>query len=331
MENAPGDDRTPQLPRPDHEVNPGGVPPPPPTDPTQGRTSGLLMETCYRHPNVRTGVHCTRCGRPICTDCMNAAPVGYQCPECLADARRSGPRRRVRIRFLVGRPGSVTTAILAINIAMFLVEWATGASRSLYFGGSDQKLVNLGAIYSGGQFGPGIVGGEYWRLFTGMFLHAGLIHLAFNMYALYLFGFLIESAFGKVRFTLLYVLCGLMASVTSFAFGTPGIPAVGASGAIFGLLGAWVAFNFRRRQSGPNRFQLQWAAMLIAINLVLGFSLAGVDNLAHVGGLLTGIVAGGLAEGIGPRSVRRPVQVAGFAVIVIVGIALTASRVAALR
>lgn len=314
----------PLPPRPDAPLDPGspGVP--------GERSSGLALETCYRHPHEVTGVHCTRCLRPICTECMRPAAVGYQCPDCAAEAVRGAPRSRWRVRFWIGRPGSITTVLLVVNVAMFLVELATGASRSIYLGGDDLKLVHLGAIYSGGALGPGIVQGQYWRLVSGMFLHAGLTHLALNMYALYLFGFLIEHTFGRIRFIGLYFLCGVMASVTSFAFGPPGVPGVGASGAIFGLLGAWVAFNYRRRGMRFNRAQLQWAIMLIVLNLVLGFALAGVDNLAHVGGLLTGVVAGGLAEGFGPRTMRLAVQVTGFALIVVVGIALTAWRVASL-
>jgi membrane associated rhomboid family serine protease len=304
---------------------------PPPGDPIPGRpdaspgperSSGLSIEHCYRHPNETTGVHCTRCGRPICPDCMQPAPVGYQCPECVAEARRATPR--MRVRFLVGRPGALTTAIIALNVAMFVLEVATGGSRSFVLGGNDQKLVDLGA-----QYPPAIaLGHQYWRLITAMFLHAGLLHIALNMYALYLFGYLIEGAFGKARFLAIYFVAGFMASVTSFVFSSPFAPAVGASGAVFGLLGAWVAYNYRRRNYRINRAQLQWAYMLIALNLILGFSLAGIDNFAHVGGLLSGAVAGAFAEGVGPAQLRPVVRWAGLVALVAVGIAMTAFRVA---
>src|SRR5437773_4965038 len=100
-----------------------GPQPPDPEDPPE-RTSGLTLETCYRHPRVVTGVHCTRCGRPICTDCMVSAPVGYQCPECVREVSGAWPRRRARL--VLGRPGSITTSLLAINIAMFVVEMVYG-------------------------------------------------------------------------------------------------------------------------------------------------------------------------------------------------------------
>src|SRR5947208_14913031 len=117
----------------------GSPGPPPEGDDPPERTSGLMMETCYRHPRVVTGVHCTRCGRPICPDCMSAAPVGYQCPECVAAARRTGPRRRVRIQFILGRPGIVTTTLLAVNLAMYLVEVVYGGPGSLFSGPDGQK------------------------------------------------------------------------------------------------------------------------------------------------------------------------------------------------
>lgn len=296
---------------------------PDPEDPPE-RTSGLTLETCYRHPRVVTGVHCTRCGRPICPDCMHPAPVGYQCPECVAEARRTAPRRRVRVRFFLGRPGSFTTTLLVVNVALFLVETVVGGSGSLFSGPNEKQLFDLGAL-----FPPAIaVGHQYWRLVTPMFLHAGLIHLAFNSYALYLLGFLVEDAFGKARFLAIYFIAGFLASVASFAFGPVAEVGVGASGAIFGLLGAWVAFNYRRRTSPMASANLRWALMLIGLNVILGFSIPGIDWRAHFGGLVAGALLGAVMEGFGPRALRPFVQVAGLIVLVAAGVALTAWRVA---
>jgi len=302
---------------------------PDPGDPPE-RTSGLMLETCYRHPQVVTGVHCTRCGRPICTECMTPAPVGYQCPECVADARRTAPRRRVRVKFILGRPGSIATTLLIVNIGMFLVEAVVGGGGSLAGGPSEVKLFELGALYP-----PAIAKTasfpqhyQFWRLITAMFLHAGILHLALNMYALYLFGYLIENAFGTARFIAIYFVAGFLASVTSFAFGPIGEVGVGASGAIFGLLGAWVAYNYRRRASPLAAAQLQWALILIALNTVLAVSFRGIDWRAHVGGLAAGIVAGWLAEGWGPPRIRTFVQVGGLVGLVVLGVALTVWRVA---
>jgi len=304
----------------EHQRGPGD---PDPEEPPE-RTSGVMLETCYRHPRVVTGVHCTRCGRPICPDCMTPAPVGYQCPECVRDAQRSAPRRRVRVRFILGRPGSITTTLLIVNVAMFLVEVAFGGGGSLGAGPSPEKLLQLGALYP-----PAVgQGHQYWRLITAMFLHAGILHLALNMYALYLFGYLIENAFGVGRFIAIYFVTGFLASVTSFALGPLGEVGVGASGAIFGLLGAWVAYNYRRRASPLAAAQLQWALILIALNTVLAVSFRGIDWRAHVGGLVAGVVAGWVAEGWGPRRIRPVVQVGGMVALVLLGVGLVAWRVA---
>ncbi|HEX9236227.1 MAG TPA: rhomboid family intramembrane serine protease, partial [Actinomycetota bacterium] len=184
---------------------------------------------------------------------------------------------------------------------------------------------NLGAMQP-----YAIAHGQYWRLFSAMFLHANLLHIGFNMYALYLFGYLIEGAFGKARFIGIYFVTGFLASVTSYAFSDPRSLGVGASGAIFGLLGSWVAFNYRRRGSPPAAFQLRWAIMLIAINLFLGFTIASIDNFAHIGGLISGAIAGWLVEGFGARSRRAVLAVGGLAAMTIIGGILTAERTSAL-
>ena len=305
----------------------GRIPDPPENaDQPPERTKGLVLEPCYRHPDVLTGVHCTRCGRPICPDCMRPAAVGYQCPDDAAEVKRTAPRGRSSLT--TGRAGTVTRTLLFVNIGMFVVE----LSRSSGAGGTLAGGPNLRTLFDLGAMQPLAVaqGHQYWRLFTAMFLHAGLLHLALNMYGLYLFGSIIESAFGQVRFLAIYFIAGLMASVASFVFSDPRSVAVGASGAIFGLLGAWVAFNFRRRGSSFASANLRWAAMLIGLNLVLGFSIAGIDNFAHLGGLVTGVVAGTLAEGVGPQGTQKLVQVVGFAAIALIGLALTLSRVTAL-
>jgi rhomboid protease GluP len=207
---------------------------------------------------------------------------------------------------------------------MFLLETVLGGANSLFSGPSQQKLFDLGAL-----FPPAIaLGHQYWRLITPMFLHAGLIHLAFNSYALYLLGFMVEDAFGKAQFVALYFIAGFLASVVSFAFGPIGEVGVGASGAIFGLLGAWVAFNYRRRTSPMASANLRWALMLIGLNVILGFSIPGIDWRAHFGGLVAGVLLGAVLEGFGPRTIQPLVRVIGVIVLVAVGIALTAWRVA---
>lgn len=268
-------------------------------------------ETCYRHPAVETRVHCTRCGRPICPDCMTPAPVGHQCPECVAAGRRSA-RRPLRLR----RPRSATTTLIGLNLAVFVVEVVLGGLGSL------EVLVRMGAMV------PLLVAqGDYWRLFTAMFLHAGPVHLAFNTLALYLFGNVVESALGTARFLAVYVVSGLFASAASFALSPVGAVGVGASGAVFGLLGAWLAFNLRRRSLSLAQSNIQGALLLIGINLALGFTLRGVDNVAHIGGLIAGVAAGFAAEGVG-RGARSRVatQLLGFGGLVAAAAAITLWR-----
>jgi membrane associated rhomboid family serine protease len=269
-------------------------------------------EACYRHPTESTRVHCTRCGRPICPECMTPAPVGHHCPECVAEGRRAARRLGPVLR----RPRSATVVILGINLIVFAVEVALGGSTSL------QVLVDMGAMV------PILVAqGEYWRLVTAMFLHVGVLHLAFNSFGLYLFGSLIEGVLGAARFIAVYLITGVCAAAASFAFSPPGTAAAGASGAVFGLLGAWLAFNLRRRSLSLAQANIQGALMLIGINLALGFLLPGIDNIAHLGGLAAGLVAGFAAEGAGRGATSRLVtQLAGFASLLVVAAALTAWR-----
>jgi membrane associated rhomboid family serine protease len=282
-------------------------------------------EVCYRHPSERTRVHCTRCGRPICPDCMIPAPVGYQCPECVQQARREF--RQTRPIRLGGSRLTATNVLLLAMLAMFAVEVVVGGPNALTQGPSEQKLVDLGAL-----FPPAIaLGGQYWRLFTAMFLHIGILHIAFNGYALWLFGRFAESTFGRWRFVLLFFLTGFIASATSYAFGPIGAVGAGASGAIFGVFGAFVAYNFRRRHLAMAAANLRWAVMLIVLNAFLAFGLANIDWRAHVGGLVSGFVAGYVIEGFGPPRLRPLLQALGLVAMVGIGVALVVTRTADLR
>ena len=142
------------------------------------------METCYRHPDRETGVSCSSCGRPICPDCMTPTPVGMRCPEC------SKERTKVRTISSVGDEPVVTYVLIAINVLAFLGSAASGGNVGA--GGTGG-----GAISNGALFGPSIaIDHEYWRLVTSGFLHAGLLHIGFNMYLLYLLGTQLEPAIG---------------------------------------------------------------------------------------------------------------------------------------
>jgi len=305
--------------------------PPPPQPPggalpgsDGGRKSGISLETCYRHADQVTGVHCTRCGRPICTECMRPAAVGYQCPECLREAGASLPRRQRSLT--VGGTGRITKILIAANVAVFVLEVLRAGGQSLMDGPSGRQLVNMGALYA-----PSIAAGQYWRLISTMFLHAGLLHIGFNMWALYILGPPVEAWYGEARFVAIYFVSGFLASVASFALGPIFVPAVGASGAIFGLLGAWLIYNFRRRENPMAYANMRVALILIVINLVISFSVATIDWRAHVGGLLAGMAAGFVAEGVGPRSTRTTVTVLGMAALVLLGVVVAVGRAATIR
>ena len=288
---------------------------PPPPAPT--------VEVCYRHPGEETRVHCTRCERPICPDCMIQAPVGFQCPECVEQARREfrqGPGRAIRGGV------SATKALLVVILGVFAVEVVTGGPGALFNGPTRQELFDLGGMQP-----LAIANGQYWRLFTAMFLHAGLLHIAFNGYALWLFGSMIESNLGSTRMLLIYFVSGFVASATSYAFSDVGTIAVGASGAIFGIFGAFIAYNYRRRHLALASANLRMAAMLLLLNALLGIVVGTIDLWAHLGGLVAGIAAGFVAEGWGSPSQRRVTQIAGFAAIVAVGVGLVVWRTNQIR
>jgi membrane associated rhomboid family serine protease len=280
-------------------------------------------ETCYRHRNVVTGVHCTRCGRPICTDCMIPAAVGYQCPTCVEDARREfrrGPGRPLRQGNL-----SATRILLVLILIAFAIEVAVGGPQALMTP-PEGKLLDLGALQ------PFLIAhGQAWRLLTAMFLHDGLLHIGFNAYALYLFGTIVERDFGTPRFVAIYFVTGLFASAASYAFGPVEAIGVGASGAIFGIFGAFITYNYRRRHLAMAAANLRWAMILILLNAFLAFSFGAIDWRAHVGGLLAGVVAGSAAEGDGPPAQRRAIALAGFLVLIAITVALVMWRTAEIQ
>jgi rhomboid protease GluP len=170
----------------------------------------------------------------------------------------------------------------AIAIIFVLMEFAGGSQNV-------KVLVAFGANY-----GPRILEGETWRLFTSMFLHVGLVHLAFNGYALFGFGVAMERLYGPDRFVVIYILAGLFGSLASFAGRGPNVLSAGASGAIFGVIGMNLAFFLLHRHTfgEVGRQQLMNTLVIIGINLFLGFTATGIDNLAHMGGLGAGFALG---------------------------------------
>ncbi len=240
------------------------------------------MATCYRHPSRETGVSCSNCGRPICPDCMTTTPVGMRCPECAKQRTKV-----VRLRETANVP-RVTYALIAINIVAFLTEQG---QFSLTGAGLHGKVFEEGVLYRGGIH----VEHQYWRLITSGFLHIDLLHIAFNMYLLYLLGLMLEPAIGSLRFAAVY-----FASLLAGSFGAllaTASPTLGASGAIFGLMGALVVELRARRLSVME----SGIGGLIVINLILSFTLSGISVGAHLGGLVGGVLAGVALRAAGER------------------------------
>jgi membrane associated rhomboid family serine protease len=266
---------------------------------------------------------------------MIPAPVGHQCPECVAETRleyRRGPGRQIAVANV--KSTSVTKLLLiAIAIGYVWELVIAGGPGSLFEGPSGQALIEAGALvpYSGGTFDQpigGIVGGEWWRLLSSVFLHAGLIHLALNSYVLWIFGNAIERDIGRVSTLAVFLVTGVFAGATSFAFASGFTIAVGASGAIFGLVGAFVAYNYLRRHHVMAQARLRSALSMLLINLVIGFSIPAIDWRAHLGGLVAGLVAGFAVDPSRPAAIRRVAATAGLVALVVAAVALVAFRTA---
>jgi membrane associated rhomboid family serine protease len=270
--------------------------------------------TCYRHQRRPAGVTCTRCDRPICPDCMRAAPVGFQCPDCAGAGRqmvgRTRPGYRLR-RFSAGAP--VTWSLVAANVVVFAATAVGGTT--LGFGGAG----DTSPLYRDWTLEPHVIAisGEYYRLLTAMFVHWGLAHLALNMWALVVIGVPLEQALGRARYLAVYLLAGLGGSVATYLLAPQIYFSAGASGAIFGVFGGYAVLAHRLRRP------LGSVLIVIVANLVFTFTVSGIDWHAHVGGLIVGaLVAAGFVYLRGGR--RR---VATHVLVVVVASVLLAALV----
>src|SRR6266540_3154081 len=230
-----------------------------------------VERTCYRHPDRVTGLSCSECGRPICTECMTMAPVGIRCPE--HSGKPQGVQRvtrGVRRASFEGAGAKVTRTLIAINVAVYVAELATGGGVN----GVGSKIYEKGVLIAGRTLDShghliGIAEGDYWRLLTAAFLHYGPFHLLLNMLALYWFGTALERRIGSGRFLLLYVVSGLAGSAGALLL-SPTTPTVGASGAIFGIMGAALVLE---RQGTP--IFAGSVVGLLVVNLAITFAFRG--------------------------------------------------------
>jgi membrane associated rhomboid family serine protease len=231
------------------------------------------MATCYRHPSRETGVSCSNCGNPICPDCMTATPVGMRCPDC------AGQRQRVHTMRSMHVDPIATYVLIAINVLLFLGSGA-GGSFLTGSGGNTRVFLDLAL------FGPAVDQGDYWRLVTSGFLHSGLLHIGFNMYILYWLGTMLEPSLGHARFVALYLTSLLAGSFGALVL-SPNAVTVGASGAVFGLMGA--AFVMQRAR-GIDPMQ-SGIGPVILLNLAISFIIPNISIGGHIGGLVGGAVA----------------------------------------
>ena len=255
------------------------------------------VPVCPRHPDRESYVRCQRCGRPTCPECQRPAAVGIQCVDCVREGAKT--IRQTRTVFggaaTDGRP-LVTMTIIGICAVVYLLQMAVpGLTRQI-------------------SFVPALGDTEPWRFLTSGFAHGGLLHIAFNMYALWIMGQYLEPLMGRARFAALYLLSALGGSVGYLLLAAPPTPlqgaigqcgawctgAVGASGAVFGLFGAFLVLQRRLGRSAAGMY------VIIGINAVLGFVIPGIAWQAHLGGLITGAV-GAAAIGYLGRS-RGPLE-----------------------
>jgi membrane associated rhomboid family serine protease len=271
---------------------------------------------CYRHPAREALVRCTRCDRPICPDCMHPASVGFHCPDDVAVARRTvrSPRTSVGAVVRNSRP-YLTGALVAVNVAIYLV---TGLQSSAGLTQPTDGPIN--GLFNSWQLQPDVVyeDNAYWRLLTSAFLHINPLHLGANMVALIVIGPVLEQLLGPLRMAAVYLVAALGGSAAIYCFGSPGVPVVGASGAIFGLFGASLVLV---RRLG---LDLQWLAGIIVLNFVFTFSVPGISRLGHLGGFLAGGLAAVALAGMPHLRQRLSPRVQAAGLSVLVGVLLLA-------
>ena len=279
---------------------------------TTGPAGTDAPPTCYRHTDRETYVRCTRCDRSICPDCMSAAAVGFQCPECVREGRKTVRQPRTMFGGRVGADANVTKVLIALNVMAFAAQLASDKVTARFFFATPAVAIL----------------DQYYRLLTNAFLHdtSFVFHLGFNMYALFAFGSQVERLLGSWRYLTLYLTAALGGSVATYVFASQDVASLGASGAVFGLFGAYFVLA---RSRGADTSQV---LMLIGINLAIGFAGRGyINNYAHVGGLVAGgLVA--LGYTLGARSARRGAIHAGIAAAIVAAlVAATIARTEYLR
>ena len=268
---------------------------------------------CTWHPDRATNLRCSRCGRPACPSCLTPASVGFHCRACVAEGR---PAARVAVARTVagarhGAQPRITYALIGINVLVFLTVAAQAGSLSDFRGSG---------VFNGSLLVPMLVaGGEWWRVVTSGFLHLSVTHIVLNMLALYFIGLGLERVLGAWRYLALYVLSLLGGSAAVMLFAGVASASAGASGAIFGLMGALLVTLKRLR------LDLRQAGIIIVINLIATFAIQGISWQAHVGGLVVGTLVGA-AMVYAPAARRTQWQIGTCAVVFVVVVAVIVGK-----
>jgi membrane associated rhomboid family serine protease len=286
--------------------------------PADGASGAGGVPTCYRHSGRETYVSCSRCGRPACPDCLRSAPVGQQCVDCVRGrSPESGPQARQPRTAFGGRVttgAAVTWSLVGINVVLYLAVLVRPSIAT--------NLEMVGYAGDGRGHAIGVGAGQWYRLLTSAFVAPsggtlGFADIAFNMWALVVVGPQLEHMLGRLRFLAVYLLSAIGGGVFLYYLVAPNQAALGASGAVFGLFGAWFV------ASRKLRLDSRGILFLIAINLGLGFVVSGIAWQDHIGGLITGVLITA-AYSYAPKTQRFLVQAAASTVVLAALIAATA-------
>ncbi|WP_340686060.1 rhomboid family intramembrane serine protease [Amycolatopsis coloradensis] len=280
------------------------------------------MPGCWWHPNRPTGLSCSRCERPACPDCLREAAVGFQCTDCVQAGRQQDRAQQKQYRdagygarTLAGaqpvQTAVVTPVLLALNVVIFFVTVAQSGS---IVNNNFSELFQLGQLWNPAT----LAGDEWWRIFTSGFLQYGLLHIASNAFSLWFVGRPLETALGRVPFTVLYFVSMIGGSAANLVFnGLDAGPVVGASGAIFGLIGAYTVIVIKLRLNPT------WLLVILGLNVFITFQVPSISILGHAGGFVGGLVAT-FALLYAPEKNRLKWQLGGIAIVVVAMIGLIA-------
>ena len=309
------------------------------TQPSDGQAA-TGVPTCYRHPDRETWIRCQRCDRSICPDCMRDAAVGFHCPDCVKEANKGSRQNRAMYGGERSADPRLTSYVLiGLNALVWLAIAATGGSSSrladlLALRANGACAPGDGFLYdidqpvcdaTGGVFLPGVADGAWWQLMSSVFTHVEIWHVAMNMFALFIFGPSLESIVGRVRFLAIYFVGGLSSSVLVLLLSNQYGSTVGASGALFALLGALLVFA---RKAGLNSQWLLQNLVVAVVITVVGWRL--ISWQGHLGGFIGGVLAAVIIA-YAPKARRSLVQWVGLGLLTLLLLALAFVRAGALR